>query len=1028
MTLPRKYKTSPDGFQNPVLTDQVPLETNGQPIDRRDFLRLAGFSLAAGLLWNGCARAPVHKAIPYLIPTENIIPGESVWQTAVCGACPAGCGMLVKIRDGRPIKVEGNPDHPLSRGGLCSVGQASLLGLYDGHRLNAPLNNGIPADWSGIDQAIIQGLDTVAKGGGAIRILTGTIISPTTNNLIDRFVSTYSGAKHVAYDPISNSAILDAHAITHGIRALPHYRFDNAEVIVGFEADFLGTWISPVEFTAAYATARNPDRSDPPSMSYHVQFESRLTITGAKADNRYALKPSEVILALGYLADALTRKADPALNLNLNLNLNLSLNSPCPVEPPIISGLAERLWQQQGRSLVVCGLQNVTAQNLCNYINHLLHNYGSTLDLTEPSLQQQGNDPELRQLLDEIEAGQVAALINYGVNPVYDLPGGENLAEKLKGIPLVVAISERSDETTLCAKYVCAESHKLESWWDAEPATGIVSVSQPALSPFGKTRTFAEMLSAWLGSPASDYDLIHSYWEHEVHSRSQAGTPFSALWVKALENGFLHVTSEVTERKEFEFSAVKFPPIEQSGSADFVLALHPTVAMQDGHHAYNPYLYELPDPITKTTWDNVATVSPELAMRLGVVQGDILRIEQDGNSVELPVYVFPGQADGVVGAGLGYGRKESSRFDKIGPQWLFGKGTTGVDGLVGKNVAPMIRWRDGQRQFELAGVKLTVTGANRALACTQEHGDLNERNSLLFEGTHPPVIVNEACLSTYKQDRHSVVVHHSHEGDNLWSEDHPNAIHQWAMAIDLNKCTGCSACIVSCNIENNIPIVGRDEVRRNRELHWLRIDRYYSEEEGRLNISFMPIMCQQCGHAPCETVCPVIATAHSEEGLNQQAYNRCVGTRYCANNCPYKVRRFNWFNYPFAHEGRERMILNPDVTVRSRGVMEKCSFCVQRIQEAKATAKAQGRQLADGDVKLACQQSCPAGAITFGDLTDPQSTVSKMMDNPRRYKVLEELNVRPAVGYLAGIRNGEPSQFESDSKVKSPTTRDHHGA
>ncbi|MFN3820719.1 MAG: hypothetical protein ACK4OO_00170, partial [bacterium] len=742
MSLFREYRALPDTITDIEISTPDAPNSESVLLGRRDFLRLVGFSFAAGALWNGCSRAPVHELIPYLVSPENIVPGQSVWQTATCSACTAGCGMLVKIRDGRPIKLEGNPDHPISKGGLCPVGQASLLGLYDETRFSAPLINGVPVEWDEIDRKVLEGLAEAVKSGGAIRIVTGTLTSPTTNALLNRFITQYPGAKRIIYDPISYSTILDAHKATHGRRALPRYNFSQAEVIVSFDADFLGTWISPVEYTAGYAPGRNPDRSSPPSMTYHAQFESRLTITGSKADDRYALNAHQIFAAMIELAKDLSHRAGVPLSDLGRGDLNLA--------DEVIPRLADRLWENRGKSLVVCGLQDLQAQIICNLINHLLQNYGSTLDIEHPSYQRQGNDPDLRELLDEIQTGKVAALIIWGVNPVYDLPEGKTLAEKISQIPLVVAIAERPNETTAVARYVCAESNALESWGDFEPVSGVTAISQPAVAPFGNTRTFAEILASWLSIPGTALDLIRSHWNEAIFPRSESGQTADALWKIALQSGFLSLSPQPLSISEFNFEAVKAIHIESSSPDKYWLDLHQTSAMLDGSHAYNPYLFELPDPITKTTWDNVAVLSPHTAGRIGVKQGDILRIESGKRAIELPAYITPGVADEVIAVSLGYGRDESSRFSKIGPQWLFGAISTGDNGLVGINAAPLVRWVNGQRLYSILGISIKRTGSRRSLACTQEHGELNERNPRLFPGPLPPVIINEATLDKYR--------------------------------------------------------------------------------------------------------------------------------------------------------------------------------------------------------------------------------------------------------------------------------------
>ncbi|HYM12920.1 MAG TPA: TAT-variant-translocated molybdopterin oxidoreductase [Bryobacterales bacterium] len=1006
---PKRYwKSLEERNASPGAADEFaePIEGVTGEFSRRGFLRATGFTAAATLA--GCSRIPVQKAIPYLVKPEEITPGRSYFYASTCGACSAGCGVLAKCRDGRPVKLEGNPGHPLSRGGLCAVGQASLLGLYDSQRLTGPLADGKKTSWEEVDRAVTARLDEIRRRGGEVRILTGAITSPTLRAAIQEFLARFPGARRVTYDAPSSSAILDAHERTHGIRALPRYRFDRAGVMAGFDADFLGAWLSPVEHAAGWRAGRQPE-ADPPRFSYHVQFESLLTLTGAKADRRYRIAPQEIPFALTHLAARVAKLAGAVFDVP-------ALEDP-PVPAAALDDLAGRLWQARGRSLVVCGAQDRDAQALCNLLNHLLGNYGSTLDLDQPSLVREGDDAELEKLWRESRERKVAALLLLGVNPVYELPGGAELARLLEATPLVVSFAERLDETAKLAHYVCPDHHFLESWGDAEAADGIVSLFQPAIHPVAQTRSVLETLAAWSGVPKSAYDIVRTHWEATIFHRQQREPSFPQFWDRAVEQGFAEVEPQRGHPKPFTAAAVH--PVTRaarSSAETFTLLLYPKPQMLGGRHAGNPWLHELPDPITKVTWDNYASLSPAAAARVGVGEGDVVRLTvEDGGrtqSLELPAFLQPGQHDGVVGVALGYGSELSRRFAQVGPQWLWGRPSVGPQGLVGVNAAPFLTFSDGLLAGARTGVKLVRTGEKRALASTQTHNTLSAPEVPGPAAAETRPIIHEILFPILGQTRPPAPG--GEEQQDLWPPDHPESGHRWGMAIDLDACTGCSACVVACQAENNIPVVGKDEVLRRREMHWIRLDRYYSGERGEVDVAFQPMLCQQCDNAPCETVCPVLATVHSAEGLNEQIYNRCVGTRYCANNCPYKVRRFNWFDYP--HNDRlANLALNPDVAVRSRGVMEKCTFCVQRIQEAKIEAKLRGEPLADGAIQPACQQSCPAQAIVFGDLNDSQSRVARLRRSRRHYRVLEELNFKPAVGYLAVVRN------------RAPAEEDHHG-
>ncbi|OIP34611.1 MAG: hypothetical protein AUK27_07070 [Deltaproteobacteria bacterium CG2_30_66_27] len=956
---------------------------------RRSFLKAAGFATAGALM--GCKPAPLKKAIPYLIPAEEVTPGRAYWYASMCGACPAGCGILIKNRDGRPIKLEGNPAHPLSGGGLCAVGQAAVLELYDSQRLKTPVSDGKESSWPAVDETIRRRLKKIRASRGKVRFLTGTIISPTARRMISSFTASFADGRQVVYDALSASAILDAHEASHGARVLPRYLFGRADCIVSFDADFLGTWISPVEYTAGYTAKRAL-----PALSHHTQIESRLSLTGSNADKRIRVAPSDIGLVLAHLARGLAEGAGSRLSFRTL--------PPLPIDAGDLNEMIERLLSNRGKSLVVSGLNDIDAQRLVNLVNHILGNYGRTLDVERPSHQKQGDDGDLYALLDDMESGKVAALFLHGVNPVYDLPDGARFAAAMNKVELVVGFAERPDETASLAHHICPEHHFLESWSDAEPVAGILTITQPAIRPLGGTRSLMESISVWMGTPKADYDLLREAWRSSVFTRQTLERSHQAFWDKTVHDGYAMVGAAPVGTRPFSAGDMKGAPGPRP--AGLTLVLYPKISLLDGRHAHNPWLQELPDPISKITWDNYVNVSTATAGRFGISEGDVLRIAAGSTAVELPAHVQPGQHDAIASIALGYGRKGTDRFANVGPQWLEGRPTVPEGGLVGKNAAPF-RGFDGRsiRDWK-PGVTLTRTGRRYDLASAQTYHSLSVPGRMRGANPEPRPIVQEATLAAWIKNP-AAGAPHGEEPASLWPEDHKYPGARWGMAIDLAACTGCGACVVACQAENNVPVVGKDEVRRRREMHWIRIDRYYSDRgNGGVDVVFQPMLCQQCGNAPCETVCPVLATVHSSEGLNQQVYNRCIGTRYCANNCPYKVRRFNWFDYP--HEDKlQNMVLNPDVTIRSRGIMEKCTFCVQRIQEAKAEAGRQGRTVKDGDVQPACMQSCPAKAIAFGNANDPESTVSKRKRDPRWYRVLAELNVDPAVGYLRVIRNRE---------------------
>jgi molybdopterin-containing oxidoreductase family iron-sulfur binding subunit len=639
----------------------------------------------------------------------------------------------------------------------------------------------------------------------------------------------------------------------------------------------------------------------------------------------------------------------------------------------------------------------------------LLGNYNETVDIEQPSRQRQGNDAEVLEFVEQLKAGEVAALFVLGTDLTHNLPDRDAVAAGVGKAKLVVSFADREDDFASLAHFVCPDHHPLESWLDAEPITGLVSLSQPTLQPLRGTRSILESLARWSGNGDSAYDILRAYWREKILPRVES-QPFQAFWDKAVHDGFIDARATPPAVADFQSEAVALIDAAPAGN-DYTLSLDSKVGLTDSRHAHNPWLQELPDPMTKVTWDNYVCVSPATADKLSLSDGDVVRVEtKTGNSVLLPALVQPGQHDGVVAIALGYGVRGTDRFANIGPKWLESRPTVALGKLVGKNVASLIAARDGGFQYTVGGVKLSKTGGRHDLASTQLHHTLEVPPNVAPHGAEVREIVQETTLPEFAEDSHAGTPHAHHHGDTqLWAEDHPKTGHRWGMVVDLNKCSGCSACLIACQSENNVPVVGKDEVRRQREMHWIRLDRYYSGDDDDLGVSYQPMMCHHCDNAPCETVCPVLATVHGDEGLNEQAYNRCVGTRYCANNCPYKVRRFNWFKYE--HQDRlQNLALNPDVTVRSRGVMEKCSMCVQRIEEGKIAARQRGEPVIDGDIQTACQQSCPAQAIVFGDMNDSESNVHGALEDPRRYRVLEEFNFRPSVAYLRVVKNREASE------------------
>ena len=954
---------------------------------RRDFLKALGFGLGAVTL-AACNPASVHKSIPYLVKPEEIVPGIPNYYTSSY----KGHSILVKTREGRPIKIEGNPNCILSGGRMSAQGQASVLDLYDVSKLKGPIYNGNTTTWPQLDQYVKGELNKIQAGGKKIRIISSTINSPSTKGVISEFIAQYPNASHVQVDAVSYTGMIKANENSFGIAALPRYRFDKADLIVSFGADFLGSWISPIEHNRQYASNRNNVSLKNKKMSRHIQFEAGMTMTGTNADTRIPLKPSEQGVALLNLYTALGGAIVGGKPL---------VNNPNAEKAVIL--VAKELLAAKGRSVVISGSNDVSTQILVNAINSLLGNYGSTIDMANASYQYAGNDAAFVEVINEMKRGEVDAVFFLNSNPAYDFINTKEFSDALAKVKLRVSFADRQDETASLCQIVAPIHHYLESWGDANPVEGYYTIVQPTINPVNDTRYAEEGLLSWSDNGVKDfYQYIQNNWNTNVLPKA------GLTWKELLQNGSVYLGEKPAGSTAFSqnLNAVAQTIVSQSnalvktGENAIELTVYENVAVGDGKAANNPWLQELPDPVSKVTWDNYIAIAPKHAEKLGISELDLAEVKTEKYSLTLPVLIQPGQAIGTVSIALGYGRTKA--------------GKAGAD--VGKNAFPFLNFANGTFQFTSAATISKVSGTYE-LAQTQTHHTIEGRN-----------IIRETTLKDYLSDPYAGTGKGHAKTYDMWDK-YEKPGHNWVMAIDLNACTGCGACVVACSAENNIPVVGRDEVRRRREMHWIRIDRYYSFIEGsekvteeneikdlenldNVSVIHQPMLCQHCEHAPCETVCPVIATMHSSDGLNHMAYNRCIGTRYCANNCPYKVRRFNWFNYwndsrfdNYLNNEFTQLVLNPDVTPRSRGVMEKCSMCIQRIQAGRLVAKLEKRVLKDGDIKVACQQTCPTNAIIFGDGNDPESEVAKALKSERTYYVLEEINTVPGVGYQTKVRN-----------------------
>jgi MoCo/4Fe-4S cofactor protein with predicted Tat translocation signal len=1021
---------------------------------RRDFLKFLGFSVAAATV--AACEAPVTKAIPYVNKPENVTPGMPTWYASTYYDGVSYASILVKTREGRPIYIKGNKDFGIANGGTNPQIIASVLGLYDSSRLQNPQKSGKDISWSNLDAEVKSGLKSAKK----IVLVSNTIISPSMQAAISEFASSTGATvenekfEHIQYDAVSYAGMRAANKVNFGDGFIPSYDFSKAKTIVSIAADFLATWLMPTQFATQYGQRRNPDGE---WMSKHFQFESVMSLTGSNADYRGMIKPSEQATLLAYILKA--------------FNVNTGISSDISKENKLIADLAiKSLKTSKGNSLVVSGSNDTTIQLLTNRLNHAIGAYGITINTDEQLNLFRSEDDRMMKFVADTISGKVAdVVLFYGVNPVYTLPNGKAFGEALKNVKLTVSFASHADETASKCTFIAPDHHALESWADYNPTTRHFALAQPTIRPLFNTASAIESMLVWASKNSRagkdskvTYDFIRNIWENSISFSSLRGTDLHTFWNMAVHNSC--VTLPIAERTPIVFKDAPVKSLPKNSGLEVVLYQKAGIGI--GMQANNPWLQELPDPITKVTWDNYITMNPVEMEKAGFVTTydqenglSLASLKVGSEQVTLPVYPLPGQAIGTVGVALGYGRGvHGESIGKAAYQTKeYGGNATDEKGNlkpIGANVFAFVQ--SGKTLiYDTTGMVSKVSGVY-PIAATQIHHTVMGRHSIVRETTLG--IFKSADKEAYnpahklqKLDKDGNHVEKPVGEFDLW-DAHPveNIGHRWGMTVDLSSCIGCSACLIACQSENNVPVVGKDEVRRGREMHWLRIDRYFASDEevvpglkrdedaidyGKAEIAsvnpkvvHMPMMCHHCNHAPCETVCPVAATTHSNEGLNQMAYNRCIGTRYCANNCPYKVRRFNWFNYPSykkftevnpAQDDLGRMVLNPDVTVRTRGVMEKCSFCVQRIQSGKLVAKKEGRPVVDGDFVSACADACPTNAIVVGDWNDLKSMVRTSSSDNRAYQALEEVGVKPNVWYKVKVRNEDNSVLAKHQVVAS---------
>ena len=980
-------------FAQPIPTDQFlgdkdVLERSSTT--RRDFLKYVGFSTAAASL--AACEGPVIKSIPYVVAPDEIVPGVANYYATTISDGFDFASVLVKTREGRPIKIERN-DLGGKIGGVNARVHASVLSMYDKNRLMGPQINGQDATWAELDQAVASGLEGL--NGAEVILLTQSFASPSTAALVKAFTKKYPNVKHVTYDMVSVSEALDAFQEVYGMRALADYDFSKAATIVSIGADFLGDWQGG-GFEAGYAQSRIPKDG---RMSRHIQFEANMSLSGANADKRVPASPAQQAAVLGYITGS------------------KALSDVPEIIRPAAEQAKRQLEKAGSKGVLVCGLPCPMAQK--KVLNYNASIGSEVMDVTHPIMKFSGSSTAVQDVIEGVKNGRIKGLITAGVNPLYAFP--ENgFAEAFKNLGFTLSFAMRADETASAAKLVAATPHYLEAWGDVEAKKGMFSLVQPTIRPLFNTRQFQECMLAWTGSTQSYHDYLKAFWQENILSGSS--------WSKALHDG---VFSSTYSADYGSLPATATPARHFDTGEAMALCLYTKTGLGDGRQANNPWLQELPDPISRATWDNYLTVSAADAKRLsltnthvsnGALNGDCVRVTVGDAVLErVPVLIQPGQAPGTVGLALGYGQKASIQAEM----------QTGVNAY------------SLYKEFSsVQSVSIEKVAGTHEFACIQLHNtmmgrDIIRETTLEIFNTKDKDYWN--AVPTVSKDHKEIPVT-SPEAD-LWDSFDRSIGHHFNLSIDLNACTGCGACVIACHAENNVPVVGKSEMRRSRDMHWLRIDRYYSSEESfsadadkKENISglgsslsefaemevaadnpqvaFQPVMCQHCNHAPCETVCPVAATSHGRQGQNHMAYNRCVGTRYCANNCPYKVRRFNWFLYAENEEfdyhmnnDLGRMVLNPDVVVRSRGVMEKCSMCIQMTQKTILDAKRDGRVIKDGEFKTACSAACETGAIQFGDINDEHSAVATLKEDDRMYHLLEAVGTKPNVFYQAKVRN-----------------------
>ena len=983
---------------NEFLSDAKSLSNSST--SRRDFLKYVGFSTAAATLV--ACEGPVNKSIPYVIQPEQIIPGVAEYYATSVFDGFDFANILVKTREGRPIKIDNNTMPGANFAANARI-HASVLSMYDSMRLKQPKIAGKTATWADVDSKLKSSITAAKTNGKQVVLLTSTLASPSTEKLIGEFLAKNPNGKHIIYDAVSSSETLDAFEMVYGERALVDYDFSKASLIVSVGADFLGDWQGG-SYDSGYAKGRIPKNG---KMSRHFQMEANMTLSGAAADKRIPMSVSDQKKALVKI---------------YNVVANTSVPTSKVENEDAVMKAAQQLKAAGSKGVLVCGIEDKNAQLLVLAINQALSSEAFSTSATRQI--RKGSNAKVSQLLADMKAGNVHTLIMSGVNPAYTLPNSNEFTSALKKVNLSVSFSLKEDETASLTSIAAAAPHYLESWNDVSIVKGSYGITQPTIRPLFDTKQFQDVLLSLNGNTGSYYDYLRA------NASSNIG---GGSWNQVLHDGIYVGVSAPASAGSVDYATAANTLAKSRSANGYELVLYTKTGLGDGQQANNPWLQEFPDPITRVSWDNYVTVSRIDAEKLGLenhnvadggLNGSNATISVGGATLEnVPVIIQPGQALGTIGVAFGYGKKAALKEAmQVGVNaYTLYSNFNNVQSATIKKAA-------GEHEFACVQSQKTLMG----------RGDIIKETTLEIFNTKDAAEWNE--VPKVSLDHKEVAA----TSVDLWTPFDRSVGHHFNLSIDLNACTGCGACVIACHAENNVPVVGKEEVRRSRDMHWLRIDRYYSSEDtfahdnekkenfkglfgdkGSLGgfgemeqaadnpqVAFQPVMCQHCNHAPCETVCPVAATSHSRQGQNHMAYNRCVGTRYCANNCPYKVRRFNWFLYNknsefdyHMNDDLGRMVLNPDVNARSRGVMEKCSMCIQMTQATILDAKRDGRAIVDGEFQTACSNACSSGAMIFGDVNDEVSKVKVLSEDDRMYHLLEHVGTKPNVFYHVKVRN-----------------------